>query len=406
MVFDRGYGRIVLDQRIGEGGMGIVFRGWLFRAPDTLRGSDPPQLVALKILRSHVHARELTRKLFVAEAEALGGLDHPNIVRFFEIFEDGPWLVLMLEYIDGDTVEDIIARHIARAQMAGPGALPGMAFRRAWHYFEQLLGALAATHALGIVHRDVKPANVLVRRDGIVKLTDYGIAHMDAAPNDELDARAPGTGAYMAPEQVLGREIDSRTDLYSAAIVLYEMLTGRTPFGSRDQSEFVLRREQVETPPAPIRTYLYQAPPVLDALFHRALAKDPELRFASAVEMGTAFREALGLPETPEWLVQAEFAARVAAEDQSTVEPVPLADAVDLQAPAAPQPFAAPVIAIGEPKIESGERPSGTLALGLPPGDPGKRRMTRRMGTLRDFLARQYRTRAMDIPGVSTGGHG
>ncbi|HTQ44288.1 MAG TPA: serine/threonine-protein kinase, partial [Polyangiaceae bacterium] len=208
----------------------------------------------------------------------------------------------------GDTLETVVARHVARARLGGPTGLPGMPLLRAWFYFQQLLGALAAVHALGIVHRDVKPSNVLIRRDGIVKLSDFGIVRFADAPSSPATAELSlGTGAYMSPEQVLSRTPEPRSDLYSAATVLYEMLTGRTPFGD-DRTEFLIRKDQVETPAPPIRTFLPQAPPVLDALFARALAKDPAMRFATAIELGDAFRRALGLPETPEWQAQADFA--------------------------------------------------------------------------------------------------
>jgi serine/threonine protein kinase len=308
---DLGYGRVVIDERIGEGGMGVVWRGWLFYAPGDPRATDKPIPLALKVLRPQVSLQTEVRTLFFNEAEALKRLSHPNIVRFHDFFEWGPGLALAMEFVDGNTLDEVIARHVARAQIAGTGALPAMAFRRGWYYFQQLLGALAATHALSIVHRDVKPANVLVRRDGIVKLTDFGIARLlrpDDAPSHHSQGIAPGTGAYMAPEQVLSRPLDGRTDLYAAAIVFYEMLAGRPPFSPDNKSEFILRQEQVQAPPPPIRTFLPQAPPMLDGLFARALAKDPTYRFGSAIEMGNAFRTALGLADTPEWQAQAEIA--------------------------------------------------------------------------------------------------
>ena len=341
---DVGYGRIVIDVRLGEGGMGIVWRAWLFFSPATGRAAEPPTPVALKVLHPHVRAQKELRAFFLTEAEALQQLSHPNIVHFYAMVERGDALGMALEYVDGETLEDVVARHIARARIAAGGALPGLPFRRAWYYFQQLLGALAATHALGIVHRDVKPSNVLLRRDGLVKLTDYGIARTAktaGTPRDPSEL-APGTGAYMSPEQVLSGPLDGRSDLYSAAIVLYEMLAGRTPFNLENKTEFLVRRDQVETPPPPIRAFVPQAPPVLDALFARALAKDPAQRFESAIDMGTAFRTALGLADSPEWQAQAAFAK----------------DAVP---------------------ASSNDEPA----------------RTRRVATLRDFLVQRYRTEKM-----------
>ncbi len=309
---DLGYAQVVPDARIGEGGMGVVWRGWLFFPPSDPRGSGPPEPVALKVLHPHI-ARD-ARGAFRNEAEALRHLSHPNIVRFYDLFERGETLVLMIEYVDGDTIERVIARHVARARVGQPAGIP---FQRAWYYFQQLLGALAATHALGIVHADIKPANVLIRRDGIVKLTDFGIARFDTRAVTGIDA---GTSLYMSPEQVQGLALDGRSDLYSAATVFYEMLSGHAPFAG-DKGEFVIRRDQVETPPPSIRTWIPQASLNLDALFRRALAKNPRQRFSSAIDLGEAFRESLGLPKTPEWRAQADVAQVVAAPGrQGTLE--------------------------------------------------------------------------------------
>ena len=325
ITIDRGYGRFVVDAQIGQGGMAIVWRAWLFYAPNDPRGGQPPQLIALKALQEQVGYREEVRNFFLNEAKALEQLPHPNIVRFFELFS---WPVpgakdsaqiLAMEYVEGNTLADVIARHIARARLAGPTTFPGIPLPRAWYYFQQLLGALAATHAIGVVHRDVKPSNVLIRKDGIVKLGDYGIAYMINANND--GDMVPGTGAYMSPEQCLGHPLDGRSDLYSAATVLYEMLTGRTPFLIEGRSELFVRKEQVTSTPPPIRTFLPNAPPVLDALFSKAFEKDPEKRFSNAIEMGTAFRDALGLPDTEEWRAQAEIARQASAPTARAPEP-------------------------------------------------------------------------------------
>jgi eukaryotic-like serine/threonine-protein kinase len=334
---DRGYGKIVVENKIGSGAMGTVYRAWLFHDPNGPRGHEKPVPLALKQLNARAMVQPELRAFFQNEAEALRILAHPNVVRFHDLFTWSPTLphgsdfvpgdrssammvppILAMELVDGDTLEDVIARNVARAQLAGPTAPKGLRFDRAWYYMQQVLGALAAGHALGIVHRDVKPSNILIRRDGIVKLTDYGIAHLvqprpgfDRAPSPQ--ELAPGTGAYMSPEQVLGRTLDGRSDLYSSGIVLYEAIAGRPPFLPSEKSEFALRMDQVETPPPPLRQLVPYVNPAVEQVFARALAKDPAARFANAIEMGEAFRHAFGIPSTPEWRALGEF-AQVARE--------------------------------------------------------------------------------------------
>ncbi|MBN9161439.1 MAG: hypothetical protein BGO98_12210 [Myxococcales bacterium 68-20] len=334
---DRGYGRIVVDAKLGSGAMGTVYRAWLFYDPKGPKGHEKPLPLALKQLNPRAMVQPEIRAFFQNEAEALRLLEHPNVVRFHELFTWTPTLpggsdaeplvstpsmprssgpavppILAMELVDGDTLEDVIARNVARARLAGPGAFPGLRPDRAWYYLQQVLGALAAGHALGIVHRDVKPSNILIRRDGIVKMTDYGIAHlvrpMHGGRPPSPQELAPGTGAYMSPEQVLGRPLDGRSDLYSAGIVLYETIAGRPPFLPSEKSEFALRMDQVETPPPSIRLFVPQATLAVEHVFMRALAKDPAHRFGSAIEMGEAFRTAFGIPTTPEWRALGEFA--------------------------------------------------------------------------------------------------
>jgi len=313
---DLGHARVVVQARLGEGGMGVVWRAWLFHPPGHPESAKGPVPLALKVLRAHVHEQPAMRALFAKEAEALRSLHHPNIVGFHDFFEWDGALCLAMELVPGGTMEDLIARHRARAKIAGAGAPMGVPVGRAWYYFQQLLGALAATHAVGVVHSDVKPSNVLIRRDGIVKLSDFGIARLvkerpGVAPEALVPAGpAVGTGAYMSPEQVLSRPMDARSDLYSAAVVFYEMLAGRPPFSPEDTGEFSLRQAQVESPPPPLLTFVPEAPPALEPLLARALAKDPRYRFASAMELGDAVRVALGERETPEWRAQAEFASQ------------------------------------------------------------------------------------------------
>ena len=313
---ERGYGRYVVDGELGSGAMGTVYRAWMFYDPRGPKGADPAELYALKVLRVGGSQHDgNVRSFFLAEAEALRLLDHPNVTRFRELFEIGPTMALAMELVDGDTLEAIVQRHHARARAAGTH--PGMDPARAWFYFQQLLGALATTHQLGIVHRDVKPSNVLVRRDGVVKLTDYGIAEIarrdSGAPNvADASQLVPGTGPYMSPEQVQGIPLDGRSDLYSASLVFYEMLTGRLPFDIEGKSEWLIRLGHLQDAPYPLSTFLPGASDALEQTFARAFAKHPEYRQPDAVTLGEELRIALGMPDAPEWRAYAELAAEVA----------------------------------------------------------------------------------------------
>ncbi len=307
---DLGWGKVVLGDRVGEGGMGVVHRGWLYYNPGGPRPGVAPHPIAVKALHPALKARERARQLFLGEATALAKLSHPNIVHFFELVQKNNQLAIVMEYVDGQSLHEIIARHVRRAT---PGRLPCMPFARTWHYFSQLLGALAAIHALGIIHRDVKPGNVLIRRDGVCKLTDFGIARVPQEQARNTGGMAPGTGAYMSPEQVTGGELDGRSDLYSAAIVLFEMLTGRTPFDSPQRNELMVRTAQLEESPPPVTQLVPQAPKVMDVLMARALAKDKMHRFGSAIEMGEEFRRALGLADSDGWAAQQKLAENAQA---------------------------------------------------------------------------------------------
>jgi serine/threonine-protein kinase len=285
--------------------MGTVYRGWLYHAPQGPRAGTPPCEVAIKVLHPSLSSRPHVRKLFLGEAEALASLSHPNIVRSFGLGESEGQLALVMELVDGDSLDRVIERHVRRATIGG---LPALPFMRSWHYFQQLLGALAATHALGIVHRDVKPANLLIRRYGLAKLTDYGIARLPADSARLSGGMQPGTGAYMSPEQVNGQPLDGRSDLYSAAIVLYEMLTGRTPFDEQGRNELMIRAAQLDEVPPPLSRFVPHAPPVIDLLFARALAKTPNHRYPTAIDLGNAFRNAISIPDTMGWQAQQQLA--------------------------------------------------------------------------------------------------
>ena len=303
--------------------MGVVYRGWLYYNPAGRFAETPPHPVALKVLHPLIRGRPRAERLFRHEAEILGQLSHPNVVHCFGLYEHEGELCIAMELVQGESLAELLTRAAARG-----GPLPRLPFAQAWHYMAQLLGALESLHSLGIVHRDVKSANVLIRTDDIAKLTDFGIARLPAELAKQSGGMAPGTGAYMAPEQVMGQPLDPRADLYAAGIVMFEMLTGTTPFDSPDRTELAVRAAQLDEAPPPITGVVPGSPPALDLVFARALAKHRDLRYESARALGEAFRTALGIPDSPGWKAQealsrAAKTLSMAMPQWADVEPTP-----------------------------------------------------------------------------------
>ena len=256
-------GRYQIDSVIGEGGMGRVY---LAIQPEI--GSR----VAIKVLADQ--RPDLVERFF-AEARAVNLIRHENIVSVIDLaqLDDGRAYIVM-ELVDGQT--------LGAATRGGTAPIGGVITA-----LGEVLSALEAAHALGIVHRDIKPDNVLVTREGHAKVLDFGIAKLAAVhgtPRTQTGALL-GTPAYMAPEQISGAEkVDARTDLYAVGVVLFECLTGRVPFEA--PTLFDLMKAHVEAPVPPIGRA--DVPPSLEAIVQRAMAKDPAARFQSAAEMRRA----------------------------------------------------------------------------------------------------------------------
>src|SRR5436189_627207 len=226
--------------------------------------------VAIKILNDrHSHDEQFVER-FRREAKNAAGLSHPNIVSIYDRGEfDGSYYIAM-EYLDGRTLKELLVRN-------GPTPVP-----IAIDYARQILGALGFAHRNGIVHRDIKPHNIVVRKDGRLKVTDFGIARSGASQMTEAGSIV-GTAQYLSPEQARGAPVDARSDLYSLGIVLYEMLTAKVPFTGDAPVEIAMKHLQVvPDPPSKLRP---DVPHDLDAIVMRALAKDPEQRYGSAEEM-------------------------------------------------------------------------------------------------------------------------
>jgi serine/threonine protein kinase len=237
--------------------------------------------VAIKLIRADLLSGE-DQADFVArfqrEARAAGRCVHPNIVAIYDfaVHEGNPFLAM--EYVD--------ARHLGQVLAQSGRFSPSEAVA----IIGQVLDALACAHGVGIVHRDVKPANILLLANGRVKMTDFGIARFDGAELT-LDGSVIGTPSYMSPEQCRGEAVDTRSDLFSTGVVLYEILSGERPFLGRNFTEVAWKL--LNEPPPDIRAKAGGISPVLAAVVERALAKDPADRFASAQEMVAAL---LGAP--------------------------------------------------------------------------------------------------------------
>ena len=320
---DFGWAIAIVGPMLGEGGMGVVHHAWL--NPKGGAGVSPPLEAAVKILHPTFAQQGRIRELFANEARILATLEHPNVVRFYGIADVGlrghdgvsGTSAIAMEFVKGETLGSLVERKARQGDAkrhtvpAGTRVLPCLPFDRAWHYFHQLLGALAACHALGVVHRDIKPDNVLLRVDGVAKLTDFGIARIPAAVAAATGNLIAGTVAYMSPEQIQGKPpLDARSDLYSAGVLLFEALTGKLPFPTEDRSDWLVACDHVQTPPPPLRRLLPQAPMELEMLVTKALSKKPEDRFQTAVEFGDAFRTTLGIKTDGGWRAQQAMAVQ------------------------------------------------------------------------------------------------
>jgi serine/threonine-protein kinase len=275
-------GRTVLQyqilEKLGAGGMGEVYK-----ALDTKLN----RFVVLKVLPAGMAGDPDRRRRFVQEAQAASALNHPNIITIYDIVSDGDTQYMVVEYVDGKTLLELIPKDGLRAPIA-------------IDYGTQMAAALCAAHAAGIIHRDLKPANVMVTNSGLVKLLDFGLAKMvDRTPVDDAaqtvtSLRAPltvegailGTVNYMSPEQAEGKKVDARSDIFSFGAVLYEMLTGRSAFSgtSAISTLSAVLRDNVQ----PIVELTYGVPPALERIVLRCLQKDPAQRFQSAQELQAA----------------------------------------------------------------------------------------------------------------------
>ena len=253
--------RYEILERIGTGGMAIVYKAKCHRLN---------RLVAVKILKSDLAQDEDFRRRFNAESQAVAQLSHPNIVSVYDVSRGGDIEYIVMELIDGITLKQYMEK---RGQLN---------WRESLHFITQIMRGLSHAHSRGIVHRDIKPQNVMVLRDGSVKVADFGIACLENAAQT-LTQEALGSVHYISPEQARGDRIDARSDIYSAGVVLYEMLTGRLPFEG-DSAVSVAIQHLSSVPLAP-REINPDIPEQLELICMKAMAPDLDKRYPSADAM-------------------------------------------------------------------------------------------------------------------------
>ena len=253
--------RYEILERIGTGGMAVVYKAKCHRLN---------RLVAVKILKSDLAQDEDFRRRFNAESQAVAQLSHPNIVSVYDVSRGGDIEYIVMELIDGITLKQYMEK---RGQLN---------WRESLHFVTQIMRGLSHAHSRGIVHRDIKPQNVMVLRDGSVKVADFGIACLENAAQT-LTQEALGSVHYISPEQARGDRIDARSDIYSAGVVLYEMLTGRLPFEG-DSAVSVAIQHLSSVPLAP-REINPDIPEQLELICMKAMAPDLDKRYPSADAM-------------------------------------------------------------------------------------------------------------------------
>ena len=294
-------GRYEILEVIGTGGMAIVYKAMDHRLN---------RQVAVKVLKSDLAQNADFRRRFHDEAQTVAMLSHPNIVSVYDVSHDGDAEYMVMELIDGITLKQYMERR---------GHLN---WREALHFITQIMKGLGHAHSRGIIHRDIKPHNVMILRDGSVKVADFGIAYLIASADNTLTQEALGSVHYISPEQAKGGHTDARTDIYSAGVVLYEMLTNRLPF--EGDSAVSIAIQHISSVPLSPREINPEIPEALELITMKAMAPDMEKRYPSAEAMLHDLDEFRKNPSINFDYVLSDFAV------QETSEPTQHLSAADL----------------------------------------------------------------------------
>ena len=262
-------GRYHIERELGRGGMATVYLA---------RDTELQRLVAVKLLAQHLATEEQFLARFLREARLAGRLSHPNVVRVYDAGDADGRPFIVMEYVRGGSLAGTRALSATRVAPLG----------------EQACAGLQHAHDTGLVHRDIKPANLLLRDDGVLKIADFGIARAAESTRHTQVGTLLGTAAYLAPEQVAGADATPASDVYALGAVLYELLTGRTPYTFGSLAE--LAAKQMSGVITPVRDVAPSVPPELEAAVMHALAREPSFRPGSAAELA---QELAGSDEQP-----------------------------------------------------------------------------------------------------------
>jgi serine/threonine protein kinase len=277
MLAGQRFGRYEVRSKLGEGGMGQVY---------TAIDSELGRNVAIKLLPTEFTTDADRRSRFRQEARVISALNHPNIITIYEIGENDHGCFLATEYVEGRTLRDVIKNE-------------SLTLPRILKITEQAAKAFVAAHAAGIVHRDIKPENIMLRRDGIVKVLDFGLAKprtpvvpvSDVESNKTVPGTVMGSARYMSPEQARGLEVDERTDIWSLGVVLYEMLAGHSPFEGETTADTLA--SVIYKEPEPISHVLPNLPFELQRILRKALQKDRDERYQSVKDLALDIKDLL-----------------------------------------------------------------------------------------------------------------
>lgn len=255
-------GRYEIIEVLGVGGMAVVYKAY---------DNIDRRIVAVKILKDEYISNEDFRRRFKNESKAIAVLSHPNIVKVYDVSYGDLLQYIVMEYVDGITLKKYIEQQ---------GVVDA---KEAVYFVTQILRALQHAHDNGIVHRDVKPQNIMLISDGTIKVTDFGIARMSRSETKTMSGEAIGSVHYISPEQVKGSVTDARSDIYSVGVALYEMLTGKLPFDSNNTAQLILM--QIQKPPVMPSAINPSIPAGLEQIIIRAMQKNPNDRYQTASEM-------------------------------------------------------------------------------------------------------------------------